>query len=44
MEKTKNRDFKDFNIEIVDTGLNTQIAKRIFLIKEKVHGHFLTVV
>ena len=32
----KNRDFKDFNIEIVDTGLNTQIAKRIFLVKEKV--------
>lgn len=31
-----NKTFKDLNIEIVETGLNTNIAKRIFLIKKKI--------
>lgn len=31
-----NKALKNFNIEIIDTGLNTNIAKRIFLIKKKI--------
>jgi len=31
-----NKTFKDLNIEIVETGLNTNIAKRIFLIKKRI--------
>lgn len=30
------KDFKNLNIEIVDTGNNTRISKRIFLIKDKI--------
>ena len=33
---TKSKEFKDLNIEIIDTGLNTNIAKRIFLIKKRI--------
>jgi len=31
-----NKDFKDLQIEIIETGLDTTIAKRIFLIKKKI--------
>ena len=30
-----NKTFKDLNIEIIETGFNTNIAKRIFLVKKK---------
>ena len=32
----KNKDFKKFNIELVDTGENTSIAKRIDVIKDRI--------
>ena len=31
-----NKTFKDLNIEIIETGFNTNIAKRIFLVKKKI--------
>lgn len=33
---SNNKDFKNLHIEIIETGLNTTIAKRIFLIKKKI--------
>tara|TARA_A100001011_G_scaffold389449_1_gene470958 strand:+ start:536 stop:1300 length:765 start_codon:yes stop_codon:yes gene_type:complete len=32
----KNKEFKNLNIELVNTGLNTKIAKRIHLVKKKI--------
>lgn len=32
----RQKDFKNLNIEIINTGVNTHIAKRIFLIKNKI--------
>ena len=32
----KQKDFKNLNIEIINTGVNTHIAKRIFFIKNKI--------
>ena len=32
----KQKDFKNLKIEIINTGVNTHIAKRIFFIKNKI--------
>ena len=33
-----NKDLKNLNIEIIDTGTDTNIAKRIFLVKDNINS------
>ena len=37
-----NPEFKKLNIDLIETGLNTSISKRIFLIKDKIKSRNLT--
>ena len=37
-----NSDFNKLNIELVETGLETSISKRIFLIKNRIKSKYLT--
>ena len=37
-----NAEFKKLNIDLIDTGLNTSISKRIFRIKDKIKSKHLT--